>query len=148
MFLLANDFFLRCLLLFLCVYFFVFFLMIRRPPRSTRTDTLFPYTTLFRSDLWWWFSSHRRTPKLRGGAFRPRRKFRPYKIYRFLKRFQRVFKDGKVCWVRKQGRFPFVKGKFKWRSEEHTSELQSLMRISYAVFCLNKKNTTANKKIS
>src|SRR3546814_8717181 len=86
--------------------------MIRRPPRSTRTDTLFPYTTLFRSgqrhdllhqpcgakDI------RRRTG---GGAERP--------------------------WRR---------GGTGRRSEEHTSELQSLMRISYAVFCLKKKNKT------
>src|SRR3546814_5457502 len=81
-----------------CVHtFFFFFLMIRRPPRSTRTDTLFPYTTLFRSR-----------------SFRPR----PDRRRR-----------------RQAGRCLFV----ALRSEEHTSELQSLMRISYAVFCLKKK---------
>src|SRR3546814_8934760 len=72
-----------------------FFLMIRRPPRSTRTDTLFPYTTLFRS---------------------------PYRAGHRLW-------DAGVSRLRRH------------RSEEHTSELQSLMRISYAVFCLKKKNT-------
>src|SRR3546814_15769005 len=86
------------LLLSLC---FVF-LMIRRPPRSTRTDTLFPYTTLFRS-LW------RR---------RPRRPPRP--------RLGR----------RHRADHPLLP---RPRSEEHTSELQSLMRISYAVFCLKNK---------
>src|SRR3546814_7816864 len=80
----------------------IFFLMIRRPPRSTRTDTLFPYTTLFRSG--------------EGRAFQGGR---PY-----------------ACQKRTATRL------FPWtRSEEHTSELQSLMRISYAVFCLKKKNT-------
>src|SRR6056297_3939532 len=82
--------------------FFFFFLMIRRPPRSTRTDTLFPYTTLFRSPI------SPTTP-----CCRP----------------------------------------WRWgatgRSEEHTSELQSLRRISYAVFCLKKKkkkkDTTQSK---
>src|SRR3546814_3393696 len=86
---------------------YVFFLMIRRPPRSTRTDTLFPYTTLFRSPL----PSpcrHRRGP----GPCGPRR-------HPCRRRSRR----------RRSG-----------RSEEHTSELQSLMRISYAVFCLKKKN--------
>src|SRR3546814_6887245 len=68
--------------------------MIRRPPRSTRTDTLFPYTTLFRSQL----------PVI----------------------------DGPDC----SGPSGYRSG---FRSEEHTSELQSLMRISYAVFCLKKK---------
>src|SRR3546814_3881359 len=75
--------------------------MIRRPPRSTRTDTLFPYTTLFRS-------------------------------------------EGMLVPLRLLG---FVRAEFfetflgRGRSEEHTSELQSLMRISYAVFCLKKKHT-------
>src|SRR3546814_3715645 len=85
------------------IYLF-FFLMIRRPPRSTRTDTLFPYTTLFRSPP---------------GAVLPI----PNDIadgFRFL---------GNGV----HGQPPFG------RSEEHTSELQSLMRISYAVFCLKKK---------
>src|SRR3546814_4064582 len=73
--------------------------MIRRPPRSTRTDTLFPYTTLFRSD--------------RSGAGRL---------------------DDRQVLARSPPSDPEV-----LRSEEHTSELQSLMRISYAVFCLKKK---------
>src|SRR3546814_12700897 len=77
--------------------FFFFFLMIRRPPRSTRTDTLFPYTTLFRSAL---FGAWRALSHCHG---------------------RRVEAEGNQ------------------RSEEHTSELQSLMRISYAVFCLKKK---------
>src|SRR3546814_3414353 len=82
-----------------------FFLMIRRPPRSTRTDTLFPYTTLFRS---------RRHGGRRGQARR----------------------DGPVPPVLMQ---VGVLMQVNVRSEEHTSELQSLMRISYAVFCLKKK---------
>src|SRR3546814_6986029 len=85
-----------------CYYFVVFFLMIRRPPRSTRTDTLFPYTTLFRS------GNHRGQP-------------------------QRRIEQRE----RREGRQVDAPG-FD-RSEEHTSALQSLMRISYAVFCLNKK---------
>src|SRR3546814_4655193 len=80
--------------------------MIRRPPRSTRTDTLFPYTTLFRS----------------GTA-------------RMASRFA-----GQGRTVRIEGAAPRL-----WRSEEHTSELQSLMRISYAVFCLKKKKKKDKK---
>src|SRR3546814_13991882 len=87
-----------------CLYrLFFFFLMIRRPPRSTRTDTLFPYTTLFRS------------PGERNGA---RVKTRVPVRRTALRRRRKTIGD---------------------RSEEHTSELQSLMRISYAVFCLKKK---------
>src|SRR3546814_1324334 len=88
-----------------------FFLMIQRPPRSTRTDTLFPYTTLFRSARGFRepvFSIHRvcRSLELYSRAYHPRNN---------------------------------ISIKIFIRSEEHTSELQSLMRISYAVFCLKKK---------
>src|SRR3546814_1075073 len=76
--------------------------MIRLPPRSTRTDTLFPYTTLFRS-----LGATRATSTSAGGTTWSKRTLKP--------------------WATKK------------RSEEHTSELQSLMRISYAVFCLKKK---------
>src|SRR3546814_13721475 len=93
-------------ILLLCFLFF-FFLMIRRPPRSTRTDTLFPYTTLFRSPS----ISQRRKAVLRQAQDR---------------RWPRGRPDA-ACGARRP------------RSEEHTSELQSLMRISYAVFCLKKK---------
>src|SRR3546814_9897261 len=78
--------------------------MIRRPPRSTRTDTLFPYTTLFRS-----------TRRIRC----PSRQSETW--------------SSATPWYRCSSTIPD-------RSEEHTSELQSLMRISYAVFCLKKKN--------
>src|SRR3546814_8862062 len=99
--------------------------MIRRPPRSTRTDTLFPYTTLFRSLR---AISHLRRNRSasrvaheqnvrccvrQGGAFSP-----GHKPTRSIRAAQIVIEP---------------------RSEEHTSELQSLMRISYAVFCLKKK---------
>src|SRR3546814_6359974 len=83
--------------------------MIRRPPRSTRTDTLFPYTTLFRS--------------LRARADRGRGAGRRH------------------CPPRPE-RLRARPGRHALRSEEHTSELQSLMRISYAVFCLKKKKNT------
>src|SRR3546814_1913390 len=83
--------------------------MIRRPPRSTRTDTLFPYTTLFRSMLGIVLLSDQTAPD----------QF----IGKALDRLARV-----------------AQAAADPRSEEHTSELQSLMRISYAVFCLKKKN--------
>src|SRR3546814_3239157 len=85
----------------------LFVLMIRRPPRSTRTDTLFPYTTLFRSS---------------------------HALAHAAKLAKTLPKD-KVILVNMS------------RSEEHTSELQSLMRISYAVFCLKKKKTTEQTRI-
>src|SRR3546814_6091630 len=92
-----------------------FFLMIRRPPRSTRTDTLFPYTTLFRSGP----GSPVAGSPAGGLAHRPRANPRsPLRPRR--------------CGTASRSR--------RIRSEEHTSELQSLMRISYAVFCLKKKN--------
>src|SRR3546814_2694999 len=91
--------------------------MIRRPPRSTRTDTLFPYTTLFRSKAAYMASaprlSRRLAPDEQDG------------------RMQDDRPSGVVAWPRCEP-----------RSEEHTSELQSLMRISYAVFCLKKKKKT------
>src|SRR3546814_7725360 len=101
----------------------ILFLMIRRPPRSTRTDTLFPYTTLFRSRL---------NEKL-------------------------LFRLHILCCTARQSKRHYCKYKpfhcspptkcralifSSRRSEEHTSELQSLMRISYAVFCLKKKHNT------
>src|SRR3546814_15946905 len=100
----------------------LFFLMIRRPPGSTRTDTLFPYTTLFRSGT---------THKYHGpGTFPLRRMHVGGQLRAVLHRHhveRRAGKKGKTQ-------------KGRQRSEEHTSELQSLMRISYAIFCLKKKN--------
>src|SRR3546814_15482360 len=111
------------------VFICVFFLMRRRPPRSTRTDTLFPYTTLFRSTR-----DAASTPPARrsrtgaggrvrsrgpGGSSRPRA-------------FHLVPRGA-------PDRPPGRPNSARSRSEEHTSELQSLMRISYAVFCLKKK---------
>src|SRR3546814_8618548 len=110
------------------------FLMIRRPPRSTRTDTLFPYTTLFRSppvvgNQTDQCSAANEMKRQRGG-FRHER-FEPIGVLRLSISIQH--QDDVVGLLR---------GKF--RSEEHTSELQSLMRISYAVFCLKKKTNTNN----
>src|SRR3546814_10566285 len=103
-----------------CCWCALFFLMIRPPPRSTRTDTLFPYTTLFRSG-----------PASAGGV-RPRGLVRrkPCPARRRLRRPRRRGGDPAGSQRRRQD---------EHRSEEHTSELQSLMRISYAVFCLKKK---------
>src|SRR3546814_5775010 len=92
--------------------------MIRRPPRSTRTDTLFPYTTLFRS-----CRGARDRPRGCGVVGRRRHGRRRQREARMI--------ESLTAWA-EQGGYP--------RSEEHTSELQSLMRISYAVFCLKKKN--------
>src|SRR3546814_4389260 len=107
----CHNSYVVCLYVFLLVIcpFFVcfFFLMIRRPPRSTRTDTLFPYTTLFRS-----VRSRRPGKRWRGPGCRSTTSTRSRSTRR--------------------------------RSEEHTSELQSLMRISYAVFCLKKKTHKTN----
>src|SRR3546814_8729113 len=109
--------------------------MIRRPPRSTRTDTLFPYTTLFRSprpsggtsDLSWIVRTSVRKPGS-GTSL--------------------VFSEVRMTAPSLSAHRPSAN-----RSEEHTSELQSLMRISYAVFCLKKKihkqqsNSTKNNRI-
>src|SRR3546814_9918908 len=107
--------------------------MIRRPPRSTRTDTLFPYTTLFRSDA-------RVVQDITNTAFAV------------------LFCDKIPDRLARQCRFPSAQpgdlfrlacfhdltDEIIHRSEEHTSELQSLMRISYAVFCLKKKKRKTN----
>src|SRR3546814_8029353 len=100
-----------------CLFLFFFFLMIRRPPRSTRTDTLFPYTTLFRS-------GRRQASDL----------------IHDLRRMAVVHLVAQGI-GQGHGGFP-VSLTGQRRSEEHTSELQSLMRISYAVFCLKKKIKT------
>src|SRR3546814_3406980 len=110
--------------------------MIRRPPRSTRTDTLFPYTTLFRSD-----GRHRRPggasagggkgrpPSLHGNAQGHRSHGDPVELYQPVRPVAVPLPASLRAYPRRIAR----------RSEEHTSELQSLMRISYAVFCLKKK---------
>src|SRR3546814_6814454 len=95
--------------------------MIRRPPRSTRTDTLFPYTTLFRSRVVLMFQ-----PAEEDGSGAAAVIADP--------RFREIAPDLALSLHNLPG-LPF-------RSEEHTSELQSLMRISYAVFCLKKKKKT------
>src|SRR3546814_6821837 len=129
------------------VFFLLFFLMIRRPPRSTRTDTLFPYTTLFRSELTGHdiFSSllalgHGRetiqglAPALlhAGEGIRgevPHLRHARFHIQAGAARLIREDDGGE-------------------RSEEHTYELQSLMRISYAVFCLKKKKRETRRQLN
>src|SRR3546814_8098131 len=146
--------------------FVFFFLMIRRPPRSTRTDTLFPYTTLFRS-LLCRGEYARRGDRLGdrrvcadqppGRMYRPnacrsrdvigsryhlgpcrRRQFSCH----FLDRSERARRDGGSRGDQRADRRARAGD---GRSEEHTSELQSLMRISYAVFCLKKKKITKKR---
>src|SRR3546814_9100602 len=95
--------------------------MIRRPPRSTRTDTLFPYTTRFRSSSAACFSGERRV------------------------QISTIFSAVPIrtlAWASLK-----VGSSVMGRSEEHTSELQSLMRISYAVFCLKKKSYNQRRNV-
>src|SRR3546814_2516779 len=119
--------------------------MIRRPPRSTRTDTLFPYTTLFRSQVHDQLALHLRPAdhvlpeiieaddifdRLACGRGQPQ----------FLGELPLLL--ARIVDAEHRQRHPV--GVVVVRSEEHTSELQSLMRISYAVFCLKKKNRTTD----
>src|SRR3546814_3853736 len=116
--------------------------MIRRPPRSTRTDTLFPYTTLFRSQ-----GRHHIRPyagRRLGSAFQHGLRLPAVRFTLFRQQFppaQHFPHGGAVCALRETLSLTHA-----YRSEEHTSELQSLMRISYAVFCLKKKIITRHKK--
>src|SRR3546814_3347859 len=116
--------------------------MIRRPPRSTRTDTLFPYTTLFRS-----VAAHLVEALSLGAPDRPR----AGKALPAPDRAGRQARGG--IRARPVHRRHPLRGtrlllRRTHRSEEHTSELQSLMRISYAVFCLKKKkNTSTNNTL-
>src|SRR3546814_9053756 len=99
-----------------------FCLSIRRPPRSTRTDTLFPYKTLFRSP------GGLTRALLAAGA-----------RVTAIERDRRCIPPLDELTAFYPGRLRVIEGDALDRSEEHTSELQSLMRISYAVFCLKKK---------
>src|SRR3546814_3374087 len=112
--------------------------MIRRPPRSTRTDTLFPYTALFRSDAAavGQFGGHERLDV-------HRQRIAPAAVG-FGQAVMRDGKLGAVVETMAPERMRVAEAahrKDRTRSEEHTSELQSLMRNSYAVFCLKKKKT-------
>src|SRR3546814_3477658 len=129
--------------------------MIRRPPRSTRTDTLFPYTTLFRSSIGrdaivqprgtLYQLAQKRIGELRNALVPHGEQAFGNPAYNFRANLPSL--DDK-CWKKTKLRSDCRE---EWderlklaaqanRSEEHTSELQSLMRISYAVFCLKKKN--------
>src|SRR3546814_4571552 len=110
-----------------------FFLMIRQPPRSTRTDTLFPYTTLFLSCP---LHAALLDPLLRRVVVRHDDPGLQAQADQAVERQARLDPAGQLR--------PEVE-EVAVRSEEHTSELQSLMRISYAVFCLKKKNKKDNK---
>src|SRR3546814_4080726 len=105
--------------------------MIRRPPRSTRTDTLFPYTTLFRSD----------PGEFARGRVADLLQQRILVAPRLLP-VLRIHAVGRLD----QQRDHLLLPRIELRSEEHTSELQSLMRISYAVFCLKKKKNKIKKQ--
>src|SRR3546814_8065542 len=130
--------------------------MIRRPPRSTRTDTLFPYTTLFRSE---WLEAHfpdRKAKVLKlvrdtrgGGLYQAEFGLRKRGSGVYADLLSHRFKQAERRLGLNRGLPPLDVTQFEppkvddrqlSRSEEHTSELQSLLRISYAVFCLQKKN--------
>src|SRR3546814_1517520 len=116
--------------------------MIRLPPRATRTDTLFPYTTRVRSPG---IDRH----QIPGRARRYRREVRPVFV---LHHVHHRHHQGSL--EHAADRAAAVQGRLRQepadvaRSEEHTSELQSLMRISYAVFCLNKKTKLHHQQIT
>src|SRR3546814_3644212 len=114
--------------------------MIRRPPRSTRTDTLFPYTTRFRSEM-------AKMPRVEGSG--AGQIYMAPETARLFEQAQDVAKKAGDSFVTVERLLQAI-GLASGRSEEHTSELQSLMRISYAVFCLKKKKkhqtSSQNKK--
>src|SRR3546814_2902367 len=116
--------------------YILFFLMIRRPPGSTRTATLFPYTTLFRSP--------RSAQRSIGGPQRRDERERERQLReqarRVVKKIRRAHGDRRPSECRDASAIAVANRiEIEARSEEHTSELQSLMRTSYAVFCLKKK---------
>src|SRR3546814_4804688 len=137
----------------------LFFLMIRRTPRSTRTDTLFPYTTLFRS-----CPTRRRSRRLEAHENRGARRSgnsHPGSVGRVPGDLsgdvgrpgsgascvpEKDAGNGKERPRTRGAKVETMEGGAMTRSEEHTSELQSLMRISYAVFCLKKKKTKQKEK--
>src|SRR3546814_4981379 len=116
--------------------------MIRRPPRSTRTDTLFPYTTLFRSGPG--------RNLLESGPGRPQQLADQHQAGSGTRVPETVvLPENPACGADLRRGDPQIRSEHhcavRPRSEEHTSELQSLMRISYAVFCLKKKKKITNK---
>src|SRR3546814_4704122 len=122
----------------MCTMCVLFFLMIRRPPRSTRTDTLFPYTTLFRSTVRSWVPMNLPSWCQVGADSRSLRS--THLLNESAGGSPRYSVIAAVA--------PDPAKTSSSRSEEHTSELQSLMRISYAVFCLKKtKHTDKTTKL-
>src|SRR3546814_9388157 len=125
-------------MLYFCSY--VFFLMIRRPPISTRTDTLFPYTTLFRSNLAFTYLHRLRTYtfQARPDLYTVLEGFYGYPKYKGVVGL--TYSNGPLPhgW---QGRYQSSQALTDIRSEEHTTELQSLMRTSYTGFCLKQKTS-------
>src|SRR3546814_3248976 len=125
-------------------YSLFFFLMIRRPPRSTRTDTLLPYPTLFRS------RRHHAAGERLPSVHRPRERDLQRRHHRHGGRLP---SGGLTHGWHRRIRHAVQARLDRWwrvrhhRSEEHTSELQSLMRISYAVFCLKKTTKIIYKKL-
>src|SRR3546814_1724000 len=125
--------------------------MIRRPPRSTRTDTLFPYTTLFRSSGWQTKDSPS-TSSGRDAMPHTPHTVRPELVEGlsfFLANAEILSQSPRISAIFFALLQPLIRrsaSKASIRSEEHTSELQSLMRISYAVFCLKKKKNKTNTK--
>src|SRR3546814_8256751 len=103
--------------------------MIRRPPRSTRTDTLFPYTTLFRSPLFDQAGAGEHPGERVDGRQLAQVFVGPFSVHQHEAKAEEHHAHAGVG-----------------RSEEHTSELQSLMRISYAVFCLKKKTRNSRSR--
>src|SRR3546814_4283428 len=116
--------------------------MIRRPPSTTRTDTLFPYTTLFRSLS----GRSRRPPRSTGAAVVFKEQRRDIMELKHIDIANLSVSSANMRGIAKKSDLtnilPSVRARGILRSEEHTSELQSLMRISYAVFCLKKKKRT------
>src|SRR3546814_11763569 len=142
MYVLSLDLFVSVffILLFLCSFFFFlfFFLMIRRTPRSTRTDTLFPYTTLFRSSCLKNTGPGEVTFVIN---INTRYTGKPNVNTSDENAMSTIRLITMVSWYTKSFRLMAFRSTRNTvgRSEEHTSELQSLMRISYAVFCLKNK---------
>src|SRR3546814_1996657 len=130
-------------------FFMFFFLMIRPPPRSTRTDTLFPYTTLFRSGgrehaLAWRLAQ---SPRIQTVYIAPGNGGTA--LADNMQNLAISSTDDLIAFAKQEKiAYTVVGPEAPLRSEEHTSELQSLMRISYAVFCLKKKNKYTKNTIS
>src|SRR3546814_1678934 len=116
--------------------------MLRRPPRSTRTDTLFPYTTLFRSGG---EDFDARIIDYLADQFKNEQGIDLRQDKLALQRLKEEAEKAKIALsssTQPEINLPFITADASGRSEEHTSELQSIMRISYAVFCLTKNTHT------